>query len=61
MEKELDDLSKTKKNFEARAGLAKDLESMSAVCCISASCLADDMLLKTHIGKKCADIGILVL
>uniref|UniRef100_A0A3B5KWI8 Protein phosphatase 1 regulatory subunit 19 n=1 Tax=Xiphophorus couchianus TaxID=32473 RepID=A0A3B5KWI8_9TELE len=33
---QLDDVTKTMKNFEARVGFAKDLESMSAVCCISA-------------------------
>lgn len=32
---ELDDLSKTIKNFEARVGFAKDLETISAVCCIT--------------------------
>uniref|UniRef100_A0A8C7XAZ1 Protein phosphatase 1 regulatory subunit 19 n=1 Tax=Oryzias sinensis TaxID=183150 RepID=A0A8C7XAZ1_9TELE len=30
VKKELDDLAKTRKNFEARVGLAKDLETMSA-------------------------------
>ena len=61
MKKELDDLSKTRKNFEARVGLAKDLETMSAVCCISANCLAHNMLCRTYMGKKCIDAGILVL
>lgn len=37
---ELDDLSKTIKNFEARVGFAKDLENISAVCCITTSCLS---------------------
>lgn len=35
VKKELDDLSKTMKNFEARVELAKDLETISAVCCIT--------------------------
>lgn len=30
---ELDDLSKTMRNFEARVGFTKDLETISAVCC----------------------------
>lgn len=34
---EIDDLSKTMKNFEARVGFAKDLETISAVCCITTS------------------------
>lgn len=32
---ELDGLSKTIKNFEARVGFAKNLETISAVCCIT--------------------------
>uniref|UniRef100_A0A4W6ES39 URI1 prefoldin like chaperone n=1 Tax=Lates calcarifer TaxID=8187 RepID=A0A4W6ES39_LATCA len=38
---ELDDLSKTMKNFEARVGFAKDLETISAVCCITTHHLTD--------------------
>ena len=37
VKKELDDLSKTMKNFEARVSLAKNLESMSAVRCFTTS------------------------
>ena len=57
VKKELDDLSETMKNFEARVGFAKDLEAMSAVCFIFSSCLTDKMLC----GDKCIDFGILVL
>ncbi len=39
---ELDDLSKTMKNFEARVGFAKDWETISAVCCITTSHLTDE-------------------
>lgn len=35
VKRELDDLSKTMKNFEARVGFTKDLETVSAVCCIT--------------------------
>lgn len=38
---ELDNLSKTMKNFEARVGFTKDLETISAVCCITLIFLAD--------------------
>lgn len=39
---ELDDLSKTMKSFEARVGFAKDLETISAVCCITTSRLTGE-------------------
>lgn len=42
VKKELDDLSKTMKNFEARVSLAKNLESMSAVRCFTTSRLTDN-------------------
>lgn len=32
---EVDGLTKTMKNFETRVGLAKDLETMSSVCCLT--------------------------
>ena len=41
---EMDDLSKTMKNFEARVGLTKDLENISSVCCVTASLLTDEIL-----------------
>lgn len=37
---ELDNLSKTMKNFEARVGFAKDLETISSVCCITLSLIS---------------------
>lgn len=45
--KELDGLSKTTKNFEARVGFAKNLETLSAVRYISASSLTHQMLRNT--------------
>lgn len=42
VKKELDDLSMTMKNFEARVGFAKNLETMSSV-----SCLTDEVLHNT--------------
>lgn len=47
VKKELDDLSMTMKNFEARVGFAKNLETMSAVSCITTSRLTDKILCKT--------------
>lgn len=44
MKKELDDLSKTKKNFAARVEFAKKMEAMTAVSSVSGSCLAVKML-----------------
>lgn len=38
---ELDNLSKTMKNFETRVGFAKDLETISSVCCITLSLVTD--------------------
>lgn len=43
---ELDDLAKTMKNFETRVGFVKDLETISAVCCITTQGLTDEMLHK---------------
>lgn len=47
---ELDDLTKTMKNFEARVGLAKDLETISSVCCITTSRLPDEILHEPKMG-----------
>lgn len=47
VKRELDDLSKTIKNFEARVGLVKDLETMSSVRSIASSCFTDEVLRKT--------------
>uniref|UniRef100_A0A3B4Z5K8 Protein phosphatase 1 regulatory subunit 19 n=1 Tax=Stegastes partitus TaxID=144197 RepID=A0A3B4Z5K8_9TELE len=44
---ELDDLSKTMKNFETRVGFAKDLETISAVCCIT----SQEMLCNAERGQ----------
>lgn len=46
VKRELDDLSTTVKNFEARVGFAKDLETISAVCCITTGRLTDQILHK---------------
>lgn len=47
VKKELDDLSMTMKNFEARVGFAKNWETVSAVSCITTSRLTDKILCKT--------------
>lgn len=47
VKKEMDDLSITMKNFEARVGFAKNLETMSAVSHITASRLTDETLYTT--------------
>lgn len=46
MKKELNDLSKTKKNFAARVEFAKKMETVTAVSSVSRSCLTVKMLCK---------------
>lgn len=47
VKKEMDDLSITMKNFEARVGFAKNLETMSAVSHITAIRLTDETFYTT--------------